>query len=229
MTYTLDDCYRALETVGSRPQWRKNNTEIRAVCPAHPATSDDGLQVTLFDDGGLHPTGHSGCSRAAILEVLGLQYQNGRGPNTQPAFPPTEIQHRERPKDKPPPSQARCRRAPSGGRRGSTPMPSARAAAGRRPAGTLASILRPARCARPSANSRPQATSGLRRASSTADRSIRLPQLADSDSATVRVVEGEKIRRCGLGRVARDRGDVLARWGEGLGSDDRRLRATLPS
>ena len=93
MSYTLDDCFRALDAVGSKPQWRKNGNEIRAVCPAHPATSDDGLQITLFNDGGLRPKCYSGCARDAVLEAIGLQKQSGTRPNPQ----------RRPPKDDPPP------------------------------------------------------------------------------------------------------------------------------
>ena len=93
MSYTLDDCFRALDAVGSKPQWRKNGKEIRAVCPAHPATSDDGLQITLFNDGGLRPKCYSGCARDAVLEAIGLQKQSGTRPNPQ----------RRPPKDDPPP------------------------------------------------------------------------------------------------------------------------------
>ena len=93
MSYTLDDCFRALDAVGSKPRWHKNGNEIRAVCPAHPATSDDGLQITLFNDGGLRPKCYSGCARDAVLEAMGLRKQSGTRPNPQ----------RRPPKDDPPP------------------------------------------------------------------------------------------------------------------------------
>ena len=90
MSYTLDDWFHALDLLGKRPKWQRNGREIRAYCPAHPGTSDDGLSVTEKDG---RPLAHcfSACSYEAIREALGFD---------KPSGPPRAA--RPRPKDEEP-------------------------------------------------------------------------------------------------------------------------------
>ena len=86
----LDDWYRALEQLGKRPKWQKNGRELRARCPAHSATSDDGLSVTEKDGKALAHC-FSACSYEAIREAVGFD---------KPSGPPRAA--RPRPKDEEP-------------------------------------------------------------------------------------------------------------------------------
>ena len=89
--YTLDDWYRALETFGKYPRWRKNGREIRAYCPAHEGTSNDGLAVTEKDGVVLWHC-YTGCDGDAVRETLGFEGRSG---------PPLPIMPKSRPDDEP--------------------------------------------------------------------------------------------------------------------------------
>ena len=80
---SLDDWYRALDQLGKRPKWHKNGREIRAACPAHPATSDDGLSVE-DKDGRTVWYCHSGCDGNKVREAVGFAKPSGPPPPTRP-------------------------------------------------------------------------------------------------------------------------------------------------
>ena len=104
--YTLDDWYRALDQLGKRPKWRKNSREIRAYCPAHPATSEDGLSVEE-KQGGIVWYCHSGCDGDAVREAVGFEKRReSQRPHSQRHPPESE----EPPKPGPLPSGAPWRK-----------------------------------------------------------------------------------------------------------------------
>ena len=80
---SLDEWYRTLDQLGKRPKWQKNGREIRASCPAHPATSDDGLSVTE-KDGKVLAHCFSSCSYEAIRDAVGFEKPSGPPPPKRP-------------------------------------------------------------------------------------------------------------------------------------------------
>ena len=101
---SLDEWYRTLDQLGKRPKWQKNGREIRASCPAHPATSDDGLSVTE-KDGKVLAHCFSSCSYEAIRDAVGFE---------KPSGPPPSIRPRPKPEDEEPEPPPKPRSLPSG-------------------------------------------------------------------------------------------------------------------